>query len=82
MIVRNRINTPEDSTQERTQTMRAYGATAGPTSAKKGFQTQRPRHKSSRRDIGSFNQFATRQLESAPQKTTGTRNLNDTHVEL
>jgi cysteine synthase B len=70
---------PEDSTKERTQTMRAYGATVF-TSAKEGIQVPATMLiKISRRRYIMLNQFANEDNWKAHYKTTGPEIWNDTH---
>lgn len=72
---------PEDSTKERTQTMRAYGATVILTSAKEGILGSRDYadKKVSEGGYIMLNQFANDDNWKAHYKTTGPEIWNDTH---
>ncbi|MGM8361736.1 cysteine synthase CysM [Flavobacterium sp. ARAG 55.4] len=72
---------PEDSTKERTQTMRAYGATVILTSAKEGIIGSRDYADKKVADGGylMLNQFANADNWKAHYKTTGPEIWNDTH---
>lgn len=72
---------PEDSTKERTQTMRAYGATVILTSAKEGILGSRDYADKKVAEGGyvMLNQFANDDNWKAHYKTTGPEIWNDTH---
>ncbi|PKH67828.1 cysteine synthase B [Flavobacterium sp. ALD4] len=72
---------PEDSTKERTQTMRAYGATVTLTSAKEGILGSRDYADKKLAEGGyiMLNQFANEDNWKAHYKTTGPEIWNDTH---
>lgn len=72
---------PEDSTKERTQTMRAYGATVVLTSAKEGILGSRDYADKKVAEGGyvMLNQFANDDNWKAHYKTTGPEIWNDTH---
>lgn len=72
---------PEDSTKERTQTMRAYGATVILTSAKEGIIGSRDYADKKVADGGylMLNQFANDDNWKAHYNTTGPEIWNDTH---
>jgi cysteine synthase B len=72
---------PEDSTKERTQTMRAYGATVTLTSAKEGILGSRDYADRKLAEGGyiMLNQFANEDNWKAHYKTTGPEIWNDTH---
>lgn len=71
---------PEDSTKERTQTMRAYGATVILTSAKEGILGSRDYADKKVAEGGyiMLNQFANEDNWKAHYKTTGPEIWNDT----
>ena len=71
---------PEDSTKERTQTMRAYGATVILTSAKEGIIGSRDYADKKVAEGGyvMLNQFANADNWKAHYKTTGPEIWNDT----
>jgi cysteine synthase B len=72
---------PEDSTKERTQTMRAYGAKVTLTSAKEGILGSRDYADKKLAEGGyiMLNQFANEDNWKAHYKTTGPEIWNDTH---
>jgi S-sulfo-L-cysteine synthase (O-acetyl-L-serine-dependent) len=72
---------PEDSTKERTQTMRAYGATVILTPAKEGILGSRDYADKKVAEGGyiMLNQFANDDNWKAHYKTTGPEIWNDTH---
>lgn len=72
---------PEDSTKERTQTMRAYGANVILTSAKEGILGSRDYADKKVAEGGyiMLNQFANDDNWKAHYKTTGPEIWNDTH---
>lgn len=72
---------PEDSTKERTQTMRAYGAKVILTSAKEGILGSRDYadRKVAEGGYVMLNQFANDDNWKAHYKTTGPEIWNDTH---
>ena len=72
---------PEDSTKERTQTMRAYGATVILTPAKEGIIGSRDYADKKVAEGGyvMLNQFANDDNWKAHYKTTGPEIWNDTH---
>lgn len=72
---------PEDSTKERTQTMRAYGATVILTSATEGILGSRDYADKKVAEGGyiMLNQFANDDNWKAHYKTTGPEIWNDTH---
>lgn len=72
---------PEDSTKERTQTMRAYGAKVTLTSAKEGILGSRDYADKKVAEGGyiMLNQFANEDNWKAHYKTTGPEIWNDTH---
>lgn len=72
---------PEDSTKERTQTMRAYGATVILTPAKEGILGSRDYADKKVAEGGyiMLNQFANEDNWKAHYKTTGPEIWNDTH---
>jgi len=72
---------PEDSTKERTQTMRAYGATVILTPAKEGIIGSRDYADKKVAEGGyvMLNQFANADNWKAHYKTTGPEIWNDTH---
>lgn len=72
---------PENSTKERVQTMRAYGAKVTLTSAKIGIEGARDyaEQKVAEEGFYSFNQFANDDNWKAHYKTTGPEIWNDTN---
>jgi len=75
---------PENSTKERVQTMRAYGATVTLTSAEKGIEGSRDYAENKVKNEGYFmlDQFANDDNWKAHYKTTGPEIWKDTNGEI